>query len=213
MIEEAIKIEKKYQKDKTMFETNKSLIDLLVPLGYSSLEEYFVDKIDYEIKNLKVEKYVGNILNIPEEINKSIESKTPTVFLPYIKNDFIWHGNEEIDNDMCKDLNIDVLTLNYFGGNIVSGVGDFSMGLLIPKTIDVTFEYFLNKYVEFYKKYFDNVILDNNDILINNKKVQGSIFFDKNDMYFYGTAISFTDRTEMIKKICKKKSIKIPRIY
>lgn len=87
------------------------------------------------------------------------------------------------------------------------------MGLLIPKTIDVTFEYFLNRYVKFYSKYFDDVVIDNNDILINGKKIQGSIFFDSNDMYFYGTAISFIDRMDLIKKICKKQSIKVPRLY
>lgn len=213
MIEQAIEVEKQYQYNKITANKKESLIDLLSNLGYTSLEEYFTDKITYQISQLKVSKYTDNILNIPEEINKAIESRTPTIFLPYIKGKFIWHGNEEIDNELCKNLNIDVLTLNYFGGNIVSGPGDFSMGLLVPKTIDVTFEYFLNRYVKFYSKYFDDVVIDNNDILINGKKIQGSIFFDSNDMYFYGTAISFIDRMDLIKKICKKQSIKVPRLY
>lgn len=210
MISKAIEIEKQYQHIKLTTDREESLISLLNPLGYETLEQYFTDKIDYQINQLEVYKYTGNMLNIPKEINNAIASKTPTIFLPYAKRRFIWHGNEEIDMDLCSELNIDILTLNYFGGNIVSGPGDFSMGLLVPKTIDVTFEYFLNRYANFYKKFFSDVTIDNNDILINNKKIQGSIFFDSNDMYFFGTAISFIDRTNLIKKICKKQSVKIP---
>lgn len=210
MIEKAIEIEKKYQDDRKKGIENESLIELLKPFGYDNIETYFLDKIDYQLTKVGVESYTGDMVGIPDAIAKSIESATPTTYFPYASRKFIWHGNEEIDLDLCDSLNIDILTLDYFGGNIVSGPEDFSMGFLVPKTIDVTFEYVLNRFANFYKKYFNDVVIDNNDILINGNKVQGSICFDGNGMFFFGTAISFTDRTDLIKKICKKESTKVP---
>lgn len=210
MIEKAIETEKKYQNDRIKGITDESLLDLLKQFGYKDIETYFLDKIDYELTKVGVESYVGDMVGIPNAIADAIKLGKPTTFFPYASRKFIWHGNEEIDLELCNSLDIDILTLDYFGGNIVSGPEDFSMGFLVPKTIDVTFEYVLNRFASFYKKYFDDVVIDNNDILINGNKVQGSICFDGNGMFFFGTAISFTDRTDLIKKICKKESTKIP---
>lgn len=210
MIEKAIEIENKYQNNRMNEIETLPLIDLLKPLGYDNIDSYFLDKIDYSLTNVGAVSYEGDMLGIPEAIAEAVRTATPTIFFPYASRKFIWHGNEEVDLELCNNLEIDILTLDYFGGNIVSGPEDFSMGFLVPKTIDVTFEYVLNRFANFYKKYFDDVIIDNNDILINGNKVQGSICFDGNGMFFYGTAISFVDRTNLIKKICKKQSTKIP---
>jgi len=210
MIEKAIEVEKKYQEDREKGIENKSLAELLNPFGYNNLENYFLDKINYQLKHVGIQAYEGDMLGIPDAIAESVKTATPTTFFPYARRKFIWHGNEEIDLELCEKLNIDILTLDYFGGNIVSGPEDFSMGFLVPKTIDVSFEYVLNRFANFYKKYFKDVIVDNNDIIINGNKIQGSICFEGNGMFFFGTAISFTDRTDLIKQICKKKSTKIP---
>ena len=100
--------------------------------------------------------------------------------------------------------------MNYNGGNIVSGPEDFSMGILLPNTIDVSLDYFLVLFADIYKKYFSNVIIDNNDIMINNQKIQGSIFFEANNMFFYGTEITFSDKSNLIQKFCHKEQEKIP---
>lgn len=210
MIEEAIKIEEDYLYNKLYLNQEQSLLEMLKPVGYSDLEAYFFDKTSYKIKQLKIESnYTGDMLGIPEAISDDLEHHRTATYFPYSKNVFMWHGNEELDLELCDKFKIDVLDMNYTGGNIISSPEDYSMGIMVPNSIDVSLEYYLKGFYKIYKKYFEDVRIDNNDILINGKKVQGAIFFENNGMFFYGTEITFTDNSELIKKFCKKPAIKI----
>lgn len=51
---------------------------------------------------------------------------------------------------------------------------------------------------------------EGNDIMINDRKLFGTMSTFNNDNYYEGVFLSFNTNTEIIKKICKKEMIKTP---
>lgn len=51
---------------------------------------------------------------------------------------------------------------------------------------------------------------EGNDIMINDKKLFGTMSVFNNDKYYEGIFLSFNTDTEVIKKICKKEMVKVP---
>jgi lipoate-protein ligase A len=66
----------------------------------------------------------------------------------------------------------------------------------------------MSKFHEIISKYIEDVVIDGNDILIEGKKVLGSMERRIGRVYVWAAQISFEDHSEIIKKICNKQSIK-----
>lgn len=208
-IKNAIEEEKLYVEERLNNQTGGSLIDRLSKYGYDSLSEYFEDKKDYLLKTTNFEFYTGDANGMLEIGREAFGSKTPYVFIPTLAKTSIWKGLDAmIDRKICYMLDIDVFDVGANGGVIVTSPEDLSLEILIPDNLDVDFNYFLERFYKFYKKYFDDVVIDNNDILINGVKVQGSGYIENNGMFMFLSHISFVDNSKIIGQVCIKTSDK-----
>lgn len=185
-----------------------SLSDRLAPYGYADLETYFYDKKEYKLKNTNFVFCYEDVVTCLNLAWKSFETAIPHVFMPKVDNTIVCFGTEKVNFDYCKEHNISCYDLRYTGGTIVSSPDDMELHILIPNNIGIDTEYFLNKFCDFYKNYFNDVKINGNDILINGKKVQGIMYLRSGDMWLFGSHISFADNTELVKNICFKEMVK-----
>lgn len=206
----AIEAELEYVYNRTEGLETAPLTDIIAGYGYSCLDDYFADKRNAQVHSLQYEIYDGDITTIPEAIALAVELKKPSIFWPICTRKFVWHGNDDLDLDLCGELGIDVLDMGYRGGTIVSGPDDFSFGVLIPETIDVESNYFLSMLQKIFISHGVNAEVSGNDILIDGLKVVGSMSFRRQKFFFFGCQISFSDHSDLINVLCNKKSSKSP---
>lgn len=206
-IEKAMQAEQSYLRDKL---SGKNVSLNLSEYGYKDLETYFSDKRDYQLKNCGIEVHETNMDDIESRVENAIMSKTPSIWIPTADEIFVWHGNDALDRDLCAEMGAQVYDMNYIGGTIVSGADDLSFALIVPENIDISTSYMLLKIKSIMDEYFTDVVIDGNDILINGKKVLGSMQRRVNGMYVFACQISYADRSEYIKRLCSKSSIKTP---
>lgn len=206
-IEKAMQAEQSYLCDKL---SGKNVSLNLSEYGYKDLETYFSDKRDYQLKNCGIEVHETNMDDIESRVENAIMSKTPSIWIPTADKVFVWHGNDVLDRDLCAELGVQVYDMNYIGGTIVSGADDLSFALIIPEDIDISTSYMLLKIKSIMDKYFTDVAIDGNDILINGKKVLGSMQRRVNGMYIFACQIGYADRLKYISQLCSKQSTKAP---
>ena len=204
-IEAAYKAEIQYYKDKETQHSNVlDILDYIKPCGYNTYDEYFADVQEYKLKiqNYEIveEPYIAPNIPIPYLNNHqpaflyTINCETNYAF---VKNDFTQF-------DILEKYNYTPVQLGYetSSGAILSGDGDLRIYLIYPIQINLDFSYFLNKLRNYLSNYYNNVTVDNNDILINGKKVCGSIMLIFNSMKILLMQINFTDKKDIIQEIC-----------
>lgn len=207
MIEKAIETEQKYLQRRLMGE---DVVLDLSEYGYKNLDEYFADKRDYQLKHCNIKIYETTMDDIGERVESAIENKIPSIWIPTADSTFVWHGNEPIDFALCEELGVHVYDMNYNGGTIVSGEDDLSFLIIVPETIDIDTSYILNRLQNVMLKYFNDVVISGNDILINGMKVLGSMNRRVNGMYIFACQVSYSNHLDFINKLCSKSSDKIP---
>jgi hypothetical protein len=208
-IKNGIIIEQQYLDTRDTLKT-LSLLNRLSTVGYTSLDTYFKDKTEYLVRTSNPTIYEPVMLGIEDAVEASVKTKEVSVYIPTASDVFAWHGSETIDYDLCKSLGVTVYEMRYLGGTIISGPEDFSIAVIIDENTDVTSDYFMNRFYSYFRQYFSNVVLNNNDILINDKKILGSMTRRANGMFIFATQVSFVDRTNLINQICPPDSGKIP---
>lgn len=186
------------------------LSEALAEYGYLCLDDYFAEKRDTQVRSMPYEVYTGDMTSIPDAITQAVKAKKPSIFWPSCSRLFVWHGNDTLDVDLCGELGIDVLDMGYRGGTIVSGPEDFSFGVLLPETVDVEAGYFLSMLQAIFNNHGVSAEVDGNDILIDGRKVAGSMSFRKQKLFFFGCQISFSDHADLVEILCNKKSSKTP---
>lgn len=207
MIEDAMNAEKEYLSLRLSGEP--AVLDL-TSFGYTDLNKYFADKREYQLKHCGITIHETTMDNIESRVEAAVMSKTPSIWIPTADEVFVWHGNEPIDAELCIELGVHIYNMNYIGGTIVSGPEDLSFAIIVPESIDVGTSYVLEKIKMAMSKYLDDVVIDGNDILVDSMKVLGSMNRRVNGIYVFACQISYADRTEYIKKLCSKQSVKIP---
>lgn len=207
MIEEAINAEKEYL---TLRLSGEPAVLDLAPFGYTDLNNYFADKRDYQLRQCIVEVHETTMDDIENRVETAVIGKTPSIWIPTADSVFVWHGNEPIDAELCTELGVHIYNMNYIGGTIVSGPEDLSFAIIIPESIDIGTSYILEKIKMIMSEYLDDVVIDGNDILVNGMKVLGSMNRRVNGVYVFACQISYADRTEYIKQLCSKQSVKTP---
>ena len=178
-----------------------SFYEQIVNLGFKDLEDFFEQKKEYEMQQfLKGKVFVTN----PIDGLQLIQNKNFGIISVDDNYTFVYKGNnkKEINMEYCQQNNIPVYNYGTFGGAVVVSPGDYNIGVILPPTIEVNSNFFLNNIALILKKYFENVKVDNNDILIDNKKVLGSANFGNEEYFFFVAQISFSDKTELIQSIC-----------
>lgn len=207
IIEDAIKAEKEYI---SLRLSGRPVTLDLTKFGYSDLNKYFEDKRKYRLKHCGIEVYETTMDNIESRVEAAVVSKTPSLWIPTADEVFVWHGNDPIDEKICKELGVHIYDMNYIGGTIVSGPEDLSFAVIVPESIDIGTSYILDKIKEIMSKYLDDVVIDGNDILVGGLKVLGSMNRRVNGVYVFACQISYADRLDYIKRLCSKQSVKTP---
>ena len=207
MIEKAITAEQEYLQKRL---SGEDVTLDLSEYGYESLDTYFADKKEYQLKHCGVEIHETTMNDIENRVETAVIGKTPSIWIPTANSVFVWHGSEPIDTELCNKLGVRIYDMNYVGGTIVSGAEDLSFAIIVPEAIDIGTSYVLERLREAMSKYLDDVVVEGNDILVGGVKVLGSMNRRVNGVYVFACQISYADRTELIDKLCSKQSDKTP---
>ena len=164
---------------------------------------------------IKFEEWIPTIYRVSiEDYAKVVENAVLTgqygIYISYGEGIHAYHGSIPIDRELCKNLGISVVDLNYNGGTIIGSTEDLSIIMVFPESMGMTHEVIIGKIVEIISKYVPNTSIDGNDILVNGKKVSGSMTRTLMGSFEWAAQITFKDYSEYIEKICHKPSNKIP---
>lgn len=204
-IVKAYKAEIQYYKDKEKLHSNVlDILDYIRPCGYDTYEEYYKDVQEYKLKiqdyEIVEEPYIDPSMPVPYLQNK----QSAFLYTIHCNTNYAFVKNDFDKEDILKNYNYQICKLGYefSSGPILSSDGDFRIYLIYPIQIELGADYFLNKFVEYLSNYYNDVQVNKNDILINGKKVCGSVMFHYNEMKVLLMQINFTDKKDIVQEIC-----------
>lgn len=211
-LQEAMIEEAAYVKDK-LNGINTNLIERIAKYGYYDLDKYFRDKKEYLFKNWTPEIYYINEDFLDIQMELSIINKQYGIYIisPQSKY-YAFHGNDEIDFEECENLGVRVIEMHYRGGTIIGSANDFGIMFVVPNEILLDGGTITSKMLQIMQKYIPNAIVVGNDILIDGKKVAGSMQRYVNGVFIWAAQFSFENHDNLIELICKKKSTKSPGV-
>ncbi len=185
-----------------------SFINQIKALGYNDLEEFFNDKIEYEMQQvLNGQVYSVEPKDAMPTLRSLVYDNKYGIVSVYTTETCVHHGQDPsktLNIKYCEEHNIPIYPYDSFGGNIVATKDDYSVALLLPLTIDISAGFVLEKTRQILLKYFDKVEIQDNDILIDNKKVAGATSFGTDEFFFLIYHFSMSDKEELITAICGK---------
>lgn len=211
----AIQKEEEYLKDKLNGQV-LDIYDYLIQAGYDNIDEYRNDAQDYIIKsqNMTLEKVYITEESLNEWVTLSMSNQRlfrssdiedPSLGIVAIV------GREFNDSERFIESNVYPVVFNYMRGCIITGIDDLNFCLSIPKRLWFNLgEYILNKLKNFISLKNENVVIDGNDILVNNKKVVGLAVIDNEYMNCIICHISLTNYIDLIYKLCPPHNGKEP---
>lgn len=184
--------------------TQPNIHDYLDKYGYSDLEEFYRDKNEYYLKNLN-----WDIVHQPKidlaVTHYDLEHKIPAFMYSIFTGETYAFVKSNYEHDeYLEELGYKVIHMGYHAKNglILSFDGDLRVYLIIPDTIDVNAETFLEKIKDYLVSLGLNASTDNNDIMVDGRKVCGCSMFVINNMLNIVYQISFTDHIKEIEEIC-----------
>ena len=195
----------RYYEDKDRLHSNTlNILDYIGKAGYDNYDDYYSDLQEYL---LKIQDY--EIVEEPE-INANIPlpylSGNKPAFLYAINcgTDYAFVPNRINDYDAIEERGYTPVKLGYDSSNgpILSCDGDLRIYLVYPAIIDLSYDYFSKKIVSFLSGRFDNVRLDNNDVMLYDKKVIGGASTVVNNMRIVVFQVNFVDKLSDIQAIC-----------
>ena len=188
----------------------KKLATLIEPYGYSNLTQYFDEKRAYLFSQWEPKIYYIPIEKFAIEVEEAIQNNQDGIYIPIGTGYHAYHGTDSIDLDLCKELNVNVIELNYNGGTIIGSSDDLSIEIIFPKIMSMNHPTMISKITEIISRYIPNCTYVGNDILINGEKICGSMTREEAGCFVWAAQITFNDYSELISKICNKPAIKKP---
>lgn len=187
------------------------IFDFIGPCGYSDVNEFYWDKQFYLFRS-------QNWANVEE----------PYITLDftreYFRNQapaFLWtidcpvqYAFVPIDyqnTDMLISYGLEPLKIGYTAQNgiIISSDGDLRIFLIYPGEIEILSEHFLEFFRDTLEEVYDDVVISKNDVLIDGKKVVGSVLFPYMNMNVFVAQVTYSSNETLIKKICGE-TAKVP---
>lgn len=213
----AIQLEEEYLYRKiNLNDGTANIYEYLQQAGYTDINDYHRDAQEYWVKsqNMSLERVYITEESLDEWVTLSMSNKRlfrssdiedPSLgTVAIVGKDFNDH-NKFIENGVYP------VVFNYMRGCIITGIDDLNFCLSIPnKTWLQLNEYVLNKLAKFISNKYNDVIISENDILVNNKKVVGLAIIKNKYMSCIICHISLTDYTELIYKLCPPHNGKEP---
>lgn len=187
------------------------LSERLTSYGYSDLSEYSNDKRDYLFSQWIPEVYPIDVRDITTELESAVRNQKYGVYISTTDSLYAFHGSDEIDYDLCENLGVYVAELYHQGGTIIGSEKDLGIEIVAPNDIGLDANFILSKFYEIISKHVSgDVVVDNNDILIDGKKVMGSMRRSIGNVFVWAAQVSFGDYGNIISQICTKQSVKEP---
>lgn len=208
-LKHAIIEEKLYVADR-LNNIQTSLVDRLKDYGYDNLEEYFIEKQEYLFNNWKPEVYYVDVKTLTTELEAAVQNGKYGIYISTSDGLYAFHGTDKIDYELCKDIGITVAELYHNGGTIIGSNEDLGIEIIAPKELQLNSKFMLDKFYEIIKQYEPSAVITENDILVNDEKVLGSMSRNVGNAFVWAAQISFGEYNDIIEKVCSKKSIKKP---
>lgn len=205
----AIAEEQAYVSDH-MHGVESSLLKRLSSYGYESLVDYFNDKRNHYFNEWIPEVYPIDVRTITTELENAVRNAKYGVYISTTDGLYAFHGSDEIDYALCDELGIQVAELYHNGGTIIGSPADLGIEIVAPRYIGLESAFILNKFYEIISQYVENVSIDGNDILVDGKKVMGSMQRNVGNVYVWAAQVSFGDYSDIIAQVCNKQSVKKP---
>lgn len=205
-IEQAIQLEKDYLncggRDDFYFKEKLELLGFTFDSFLEAKKEYLWNNLD-----LKIEEIV--IGDFPTKLPQVISNGENVWFNVRSEKHWAFVGAEYYDEQFCIDNDISILSLNYGGGTIVTTDKDFCLA------IPIKIPGLLSKFQKIVSNSLINLGVENeisgNDILIQGNKVCGCAQSNLGEYTGYYFQVSFQVDLDLIKGVCKKESVKIPK--
>lgn len=203
-IKEAIELEQQYIQFRLENKEPFSLAEEIKKYGFTNLDEYFDEKLKYQISqlNFTVEEVLP--FTAADAMLQLIQERKNGILLMNTDQTVVYHGSEDFNREYCEQNNIPVIEHYSIGGTLVASDGELSIGVCMPRLEGINREYMLLKLKEIFDKYYEQgeVVIDNNDLLINGKKVCGTTVYPIKEVFGFLAQFSFDDKTDLISKIC-----------
>ena len=150
--------------------------------------------------------------NLKENVTNAIinNKKCFLYFVPQKTTVFVGYGHS-IDEKQIKDLDIEVFNLNNEGGVIVSNKGSLIIGSFFDNAREFQEQLAIEICRLLMSKGYKAQIVDNDIIVDDTYKVASFSSRRFGRACFGAFQISFTQNMDLIKLLCKKRMVKIPR--
>lgn len=208
-IVKAIEKEKEYLSYRMKGEEPFHLADAMRECGFASLDEYFEAKKKYDFNAISFAVIDANSpLECVDDIFAVITGRKNAVIFVDINHTVAWtQVNSGCNVEYCKQHGIPIIPVGAKGtGTLVSTPNDFGIGICIHEDNRFNLDFFVNGFVEIFRKYTDKEIVNQgNDIMYDGKKVCGFTFYDLNNMFMIISPISFSEKAELVANICTNK--------
>lgn len=194
-----------YYADKVRLNSNTlDVLDYIGKAGYDNYEEYYIDLQEYLLKAQNYE-----IVEEPE-----INANIPVPYITSNTSAFLYAINCNVNYAFVPNRINDYTTIESHGytpvklgyessnGPILSCDGDLRIYLMFPANIDISYSYFSVKMSQLLSNYYEDVSTDNNDVMVNGKKVIGGASTIMNNMRIVVFQINFVDKLAAIQDIC-----------
>ena len=206
----AIQLEEEYLNRKVnLHDGTANIYEYLNQAGYDNIDEYNNDAQEYIITSqdyiVVEEPYISIELALPY-----MQSETPALLYAINCGEKYGFVPNSYDNEsLLSKYGYKQIKLGYDNSNgpILSSDGDLRIFIVLNKHpyIDIDNLFFHKKLKNFLLQYYDNVKIDNNDILINDKKICGGIINNYNsNILVVVFQINFIDKYNDIINICGK---------
>lgn len=188
------------------------IYDFIGPCGYSDINDFYWEKQHYLLRH--ADYVVEEEPHISLDFTNYFFKNRIPAFLWTIKcsTSYAFVPNEQTDFTAILENGLTPLKIGYSAQNgiIISSDGDLRIFLIYPGYLEIKTEYFLSFFRDYLVEKFESVVIDKNDILVDRKKVLGSARIPQiNEMGVFVIQASFSDKSELIKKICGE-SVKVP---
>ena len=216
-IAKAIKKEEEYLYHKVeLLDNTANIYEYLAEAGYDDINEFRNDAQEYYLhsQNMTLERVYITEESLNEWVTLSMSNtrlfRSSDIEDPSLDTVAIV-GKDFNEHDKFIKEGVHPVVFNYMRGCIITGIEDFNFCLCLPKKNWLNLDKFiLNKLKKFISNKNNNVVIDANDILINDKKVVGLAMIDNNEMSCVICHISLTDYNDIIYKLCPPHNEKHP---
>ena len=187
-----------------------SLLARIQQCGYETLDEYFEEKRTHLFDEWKPEVYYVDVRTLTTELENAVRNGKYGIYISQADGLYAFHGSDEIDYDLCNELDVCVAELYHQGGTIIGSNEDLGIEIVAPRSLGLNSRTILNKFYEIISRYENNVTIAGNDILVNGEKVLGSMRRDVGNVFVWAAQCSFGEYDSVIEKVCNKRSQKKP---